>query len=261
MSPFVAPSGGDWSAHVGGAVVFNGTEGCTLSTSTIESVGGSGVALTGYNRGATISDNEFAWLGEAAIVSVGLVGNTIDGGQSGNFPEGTLIEGNLGHEVGVFVKQTGFYYAGVSANATLIRNIFFNGPRAGININDGFAGGHYIHNNVGFNFVRETSDHGQLFNCSALIVLQTHARNCYMYVHVCVFFSLLTLGVYNSWDREPYHWDSSNASVVDPLPIVIDQNLFVNNYASSWPIDNDDGSNGCVLMSIRLYHLSNIAVC
>ena len=29
------------------------------------------------------------------------------------------------------VKQTGFYYAGVSANATLIGNIFFNGGRGG----------------------------------------------------------------------------------------------------------------------------------
>ena len=64
MQPFVAPSGGDWSAHVGGAVVLNGTEGCTLAGATVASVGGSGVALTGYNRGATITGSEFAWLGE-----------------------------------------------------------------------------------------------------------------------------------------------------------------------------------------------------
>lgn len=114
MAPFVAPSGGDWSAHVGGAVIFNGTVGCTLSASTIASVGGSGVAISGFNRGVTITGNELAWLGEgaprrrrrgeqprlppltlmtcppaAAIVSVGMVGNSLDGGQSGDFPEGT----------------------------------------------------------------------------------------------------------------------------------------------------------------------------
>ena len=35
-------------------------------------------------------------------MSVGLVGNSLDGGQGGDFPEGTLIEGCLGREVGVF---------------------------------------------------------------------------------------------------------------------------------------------------------------
>ena len=33
-------------------------------------------------------------------------------------------------------------------------NVFFNGPRAGININDGFGGGNQIQNNLLFNFVR-----------------------------------------------------------------------------------------------------------
>ena len=33
-------------------------------------------------------------------------------------------------------------------------NVLFNGPRAGININDGFGGGNSIDNNLIFNFVR-----------------------------------------------------------------------------------------------------------
>jgi len=60
----------------------------------------------------------------------------------------------------VFVKQTGFYYHAMTANASVLGNVFFNGPRAGININDGFAGGHEISRNIAFNLVRETSDHG-----------------------------------------------------------------------------------------------------
>lgn len=38
-------------------------------------------------------------------------------------------------------------------------NIFFNGPRSGININDGFGGGNVFQFNLLFNWVRETSDH------------------------------------------------------------------------------------------------------
>lgn len=155
MAPFVAPSGGDWSAHVGGAVIFNGTVSCTLSASTISSVGGSGVALTGYNRAATITGNEFAWLGEGEARRARLrahsrasahprrtrlqllsflsgwsaTPSTVDRAAispralvstgRGVLPGATrrtrlrrclvdvlaVIEGNLGREVGVFVKQ------------------------------------------------------------------------------------------------------------------------------------------------------------
>ena len=49
-------------------------------------------------------------------------------------PAGNLIEGNFAHEFGLYVKQSGFYYQGVSANATVRENVFFNGPRAGINV-------------------------------------------------------------------------------------------------------------------------------
>jgi hypothetical protein len=56
-------------------------------------------------------------------------------------------------------------------------NVFFNGPRAGININDGFAGGHVMKRNVGFNLVRETSDHG---------VFNSWDRNTYVRVRVRV---------------------------------------------------------------------------
>ena len=49
-------------------------------------------------------------------------------------------------------------------------NLCYNGPRAGINWNDGFAGGSTVAGNLVFNMVRETGDHGP----------------------------------YNSWDRQPY---------------------------------------------------------
>ena len=39
-------------------------------------------------------------------------------------------------------------------------NVFFNGPHAAINFNDGFGGGNVIDSNLVFNMCRESSDHG-----------------------------------------------------------------------------------------------------
>lgn len=38
-------------------------------------------------------------------------------------------------------------------------NVLFNGPRCGINFNDGFGGGNIVQHNLINNWVRETSDH------------------------------------------------------------------------------------------------------
>jgi hypothetical protein len=41
-------------------------------------------------------------------------------------------------------------------------NVLFNGPRAAINLNDGFGGGSSITSNLIFNQCRETGDHGPI---------------------------------------------------------------------------------------------------
>ncbi len=88
-------------------------------------------------------------------------------------------------------------------------NTFFNGGRAGINLNDGFGGGNLIKNNLLFNFVRETHDHGPI----------------------------------NTWDRQPYLTTVGNGSVsLTPAVSNTTQNFLIANYYSLYPIDHDDGS-------------------
>ena len=41
-------------------------------------------------------------------------------------------------------------------------NIFYNGPRAAVNLNDQFGGGNVLARNLIFNAVRETADHGPI---------------------------------------------------------------------------------------------------
>ncbi len=81
-------------------------------------------------------------------------------GTPGNQPRGTLVSNNYAHELGIFEKQSSFYFQAKSCLNTISNNIFFNGPRAGINFNDGFGGGSKVTNNLVFNCVRESGDHG-----------------------------------------------------------------------------------------------------
>lgn len=162
LDPFTAPSGGDWFFQDNGAVRFSGTVNCSVSGSLFINLGGTGVMISGRNRLAQVNDSEFLWLGDAAVISAGLSGDRHDNSFSvpdTAYGEGVILSRNLAHEFGVIIKQTGFYYHALTANATIIENVFFNGPRAGININDDFAGGSLIARNLAFNLVRETSDH------------------------------------------------------------------------------------------------------
>ena len=84
--------------------------------------------LSGWNRGAAVNDSEFSWLGDAAVISAGLSGNKHDNTSPEDpYGEGLVLSGNLAHELGIFIKQTGFYYHAMTANATVVGNVFFNG--------------------------------------------------------------------------------------------------------------------------------------
>ena len=208
LSDYEVPSGGDWTVHREAALVVEGIEGVNISNCLFYSPGGNGLLLNNYVRGAVIEGNEFVWVGDNAIVTVG---NTqLMDGTDGNQPRSTKVIGNLVHEVGVFGKQVCAYVQSLACETELIGNIFFNGPRAGININDGFGGGNLLVNNLVFNFVRETLDHGPI----------------------------------NTWDRLPYLTtirDGKTPSLLQAESFVT-QNLVIGNYHTLWPIDHDDGT-------------------
>ena len=102
-----------------------------------------------------------------------------------------------------------FYFQAKSCSNEVRGNIFFNGPRAGINFNDGFGGNSSGAKNLLFNTCRESGDHGP----------------------------------FNSWDRQVYVTKvrDGTASTVKAWDH-IEQNMVIANYQSRWAIDNDDGS-------------------
>ena len=209
LKDFMVPSGGDWSVHRGGTIYLTNTENITVTNNLFTQLGSNGIAVIDYNYATSITLNEFVWLADSGVI---LVGSTdgIDGFSVTSQPNRILIQSNIFHELGIYIKQSSPVLISVSRSVSVIGNLMFNMPRAAININDGFYGNHTISWNVIFNAVRETKDHGPI----------------------------------NTWDRQPFLTDARQSG----LPSLwqhysyIHHNTIIGNYHSVWPLDHDDGS-------------------
>ena len=209
MRDYTVPSGGDWSVHRGGTIFLTNTQDVTITHNLLTQLGSNGVAVIDYNNATSITTNEFVWLADSGIILVGST-NGIDGFTVATQPDNILIQSNIIHETGIYVKQSSPVLIAVSRRVSVIGNLMFNIPRAGINVNDGFYGNHTLSWNVIFNTVRETSDHGPI----------------------------------NTWDRQPFLSDGAEPGISSlwQHESYIHHNTLFNNYDSFYPIDHDDGS-------------------
>jgi len=226
MEPHGVPSAGDWALDRISAVFLQGTEGVTLSDCQFQRLDGNAVLVSGYNRNATVKDSDFEFIGGNAVAAWGYTNETADtgfpyytpnsnfptagvDGTDGNHPRYTTVTGNLAREVGHYEKQSSFFVQAKTAESVILGNVFFNGPRAGINANDGFGGGDEIGHNLVFSTCRESGDHGP----------------------------------FNSWDRQPFQ---TTIRTGKPDMIMqwreIHHNFFIDNYSPQENVDNDDGS-------------------
>ena len=214
MDPHGMPSGGDWGLERMGVLFFEGTEMTTVDSCIFERLDGNAIMISGYNRNATIQGSEFVWIGSSAIAQWGYTsGSSVKGmgwdGTDGNQPRYTNISNNFVHEIGIWEKQSSFYFQAKSCQNTIIKNIFFNGPRAGIDFNDGFGGDSEIIENFLFNTCRESGEHGP----------------------------------FNSWDRQVYVTKVKNGTPsTEKQYDYIHHNFIIANYDSKFAVDNDDGS-------------------
>merc|ERR1712178_554867 len=119
------------------------------------------------------------------------------------------VQNCTAREVGLYEKQSSFFVQARTSESRILSNVFFNGPRAGINSNDGFGGGDEIAYNLVFSTCRESGDHGP----------------------------------FNSWDRQPF---LTTVRTGKPSMIMqwrdIHNNFFIDNYSPQEDVDNDDGS-------------------
>ena len=121
-----------------GAVYFEGTTGLTIAGCQFERLDGNALMLSGYHRGAAVTDSHFSWTGGTAIAAWGRTDELSDGGihgwdaTPGDIPQGTRIEGNIMRESGIWEKQSSCFFQAKTAGTTLLRNLCFNLPRAGV---------------------------------------------------------------------------------------------------------------------------------
>lgn len=207
MEPWGVPSGGDWAMYRGAAMFIENAEGVRVESNLFKRVDGNGVFLSGYTRNVSLLANEFAFIGDTAMVGWGYTDE--HDGTKGEQPRDTLIADNVAHEVGYYQLQSSMWFQAKTALTTLRNNIFFNGPRSGINFNDGFGGGNVVERNLIFNQCRHSGDHGPI----------------------------------NSWERGAYLSDVRDGTPSwEPKYNDIASNFIIANYGGSQGFDNDDGS-------------------
>jgi hypothetical protein len=108
FEPHGLPSGGDWALQKTAAITLVGTENISISNNLLTRLDGNGVFVGGYNRGLTIEENEFSWIGGSAMAAWGDTSTTLSAakkievpwpigpdGQGGNQPRGVRVLGNI----------------------------------------------------------------------------------------------------------------------------------------------------------------------
>lgn len=142
MDPHGVPSAGDFAMTRSAAVQLEGTEGVKVTDCNFTRLDGNGLIISGYNRNATVLENTFSWIGDNGVVVWGrtneTAANPLEGfdGTDGNHPQHTKVVGNVVREIGIYEKQTSWYFQAKAAESVVLNNVFFNAPRNGIAISE-----------------------------------------------------------------------------------------------------------------------------
>ena len=224
MDPFIAPSGGDWTIHRGGAVHLEHVENSLVQGNFFFWCAGNAVLLNKHIREVSVEYNEFWGIGASAIAVVGDPNFLAEEPwKIQEYADKVRLYRNVAAEVGLIVKQSAATFVTIGKRITIEQNVFYDGPRGGIVFNDGFGGGHVVRRNVVFQFVLETNDHGP----------------------------------FDTWDRQQYE------EPVRPINI-LDENLILGTGAGPKGIDFDDGTynwiseNNVVVWGYQKFKGSNV---
>lgn len=169
---------GDWSVARKAAVHLSNAHHISLNNCEFRALGGNAVLIDGHAENCTITNSTFHLNGASDILILGhqsavrsastwadtltTVEDRIPGPQTEDYPRHITISGNTMTQMGRHEKQTAAVNISMARSITVSHNTIHDGPRAGININDGTWGGHLIQGNSIWNMVQETGDHGPI---------------------------------------------------------------------------------------------------
>jgi hypothetical protein len=83
---------------------------------------------------STIRKCMFKEVGDSAISMLGSTQQMVGTAGKGLYPSHNLIESNVVDVVGVYGKQTSAYFKAKSRANVVRKNVFMNGPRAGVSL-------------------------------------------------------------------------------------------------------------------------------
>lgn len=180
----------DWCVVRSGAIFLTYTHDVEISNCTIRNIGGNAIFVSSHNKNVSIDSNVIENIGSSGVLFVGHPDaareisfyNTVPtpeadpywvhkpsiedmnkGPQKHLFPRECTVYNNHIKNIGIWEKQSSQVAMSVSYGIKVLNNTIHEGPRAGINVNDGTFGGHEIAYNDVFDVQRETKDHG-MFN-------------------------------------------------------------------------------------------------
>ena len=170
MDAHEVPSAGDWSITRQAALFMENVQNVRVSACNFRDLDGNGIFISKHAKDVHIVGNRFDFLTASAILVVGdphyKRSSQVEGAEMWDmtnvryFPDDVVIDGCFGAEFGIQLKQSAAVFVAISRRVRITNSVFFNGPRAGVAMNDGFGGEHLVEHNLMFNLVRETVDHG-----------------------------------------------------------------------------------------------------
>ena len=166
----------DWAVARNGAVYVNNCENIRVSDCEFSHTGGNCVFIDGKNADITVDNCDFTDCGASGVCVFGnqdcvrdlstwensktVISDFEPGPKKDDFPVNTVIKDCYFYNLGEYEKQSAAITMSVCSRVTVDGCTIHKVPRAGINICDGSFGGHRIINNLVFDTVLETGDHG-----------------------------------------------------------------------------------------------------
>lgn len=121
-------SGSDWNVFRGGALLFNGTENCSVKNCSFTNLGGNAIMLSGYNKNDTITNCLVSHIGASAI---SLLGN--DKIETDNSSQ-ISISNNTFHHTGEIEKQGSGIHLSIVKQLSITGNKIYHIPASAINL-------------------------------------------------------------------------------------------------------------------------------
>jgi hypothetical protein len=208
MKPHETPSGGDWAIHRSGTVYLEGVENILIADCVFTKLGSHAIFASNYVRNLQILRNNFYALDGSAIMLAGdpkfSTAQPWDRRFDPDYISTVLIRNNVISEIGLMEIQSAGIFGTLAKDIVIERNVIYNGPRAAVVFNDLFGGNLITRDNVMFNMVRLTLDHGP----------------------------------YNVWDRQQWLLPADFRT----LPNIVERNFLIGTDGGPKVIDPDDGA-------------------